>query len=226
MGELHLEIIADRIKREFKIDVRLGTPQVALMETLKGSAEHTSLFERQQEEEKLHGEVRVKVEPGERGAGLTFENQATDDFLNGGLVAAIREGALEGTKAGPVEGFPMDDVHITLLGATWREGWSQPLGFKIAAGIAVREAASKAGGAILEPIMAVEVTVPEEAVGDIIAGVNTRRGRVEDIADKSGTKVVTALVPLQRMFGYSTELRNLTQGRGVYDMRFSHYDRA
>ncbi|MFT7621051.1 MAG: elongation factor G [Myxococcota bacterium] len=226
MGELHLEVIASRIGRDFKIDVRMGQPQVVLMETLKGSADNTAVFERAQENDKLHGEVTVRVDPGERGGGLTFTNKATDAFLTEELIAAIREGALEGTKAGPLEGFPMDDVAITLLGAVWREDWSKLLGFKIAAGIAVREATQKAGAAILEPIMSVEITVPDENVGDVIGGVNTRRGRVDNIEDRGKTKVVTASVPLQRMFGYSTEIRNLTQGRGVYDMRFSHYDRA
>jgi elongation factor G len=119
----------------------------------------------------------------------------------------------------------MDDVAITLLSAGWKDGFSQPLGFKIAASIAVRNAAAKAGSAILEPIMAAEITVPDEHVGEIIGGVNSRRGRIEEIEDRGEVKVVSAMVPLQRMFGYATELRSLTQGRGVYAMRFSHYDR-
>ncbi len=226
MGELHLEVIADRMRREFGIDVRVGKPQVVLMETLKGSAEESAVFEREQDDDRLFGSVRVRVEPAERGTGLLFENQADELFLKPPLVALIRDGALEGTKAGPLEGYPMDDVKITLLGATWKDGWSQPIAYKIAAGIAVRDAAIKAGSALLEPIMHAEITVPDEALGEVISGVNSRRGRVEDIIDRGVTKVVEAMVPLQRMFGYTTELRSVSQGRGVYVMRFSHYDRA
>jgi len=164
-------------------------------------------------------------EPAERGTGISFQNEATGDFLTPELLAVIKDGAIEGTKAGPKMAYPMDDVAITLLGATWRDTWSKPLGFKIAASIAVREATALAGSAILEPIMEVEITVPDEHVGEIIGGVNSRRGRIEDIADRQGVKVIAAMVPLQQMFGYSTELRSLTQGRGVYSMRFSHYDR-
>ena len=226
MGELHLEIIADRICREFKLEVRVGKPQVVLMETLSGTGEGESTFEREQDEDRLHGSVHVRVAPAARGDGVHFENAATDAFLTPDLVAAIREGAVEGTKAGPKQGFPMDDVRITLLGATWRDGWSQPLGFKIAAGIAVREATVRAGSAILEPIMSAEITVPDEVVGDVIAGINIRRGQVENIIDRGAIKVIEAAVPLQRMFGYTTELRSISQGRGVYAMRFSHYDRV
>ena len=226
MGELHLEVICDRIRREFGVPVRAGKPQVVLMETLKGSAEETAEFEREQEEDRLYGAVRLRVEPAERGTGLHFDTVAEEPFLKPELVRLIREGALEGTKAGPLEGYPMDDVKITLLGATWKDGWSQPLAYKIAAGIAVRQAAAKAGAALLEPIMRAEITVPDESLGQVIGGVDARRGRVENITDRGEVKVVEATVPLQRMFGYTTELRSISQGRGVYVMRFSHYDRA
>ena len=224
MGELHLEIIADRLKREFKIEVRLGQPQVLLMETPKGTGEDKAVFEREQDSDRLHGEVHIRVAPGERGKGVTFTSEADDDFLTDSLLEAIREGAVEGTKAGPSHSYPMDDVAITLLGAGWKDTWSQPLGFKIAASIAVRNACAKAGSSVLEPIMATEITVPDEHVGEIIGGINSRRGRIEDIEDRGEVKVVNAMVPLQQMFGYATELRSLTQGRGVYAMRFSHYD--
>ena len=226
MGELHLEIKADRIRREFKIDVRIGKPQVVLMETLTGTADAEATFEREQEEDRLHGSVQVRVSPDARGAGVSFVNEAQDAFLNAALLKAIQDGAMEGVKAGPKEGYPMDDVKITLLSATWREDWSQPLGFKIAAGIAVRDAAEKAGSALLEPIMDVEVTVAEESVGEIIGGINARRGRIENIVDRGDTKVVEARVALQRMFGYTTELRSVTQGRGAYSMVFNCYDRV
>ena len=225
MGELHLEIIADRITREFKVDCRLGQPQVVLMETLSGKGAADAVFEREQDDERIHGAVSVRVGPAERGAGITFENLAEDEFLKPALVEAIREGAVEGTKAGPKHGYPMDDVAITLVSATWREEWSQPLGFKIAAGIAVRDACKAGGSALLEPIMMVEVTCPTEHVGDIISSINTRRGRVENVQELELAAAVTAVVPLRHMFGYSTEIRSLTQGRGVFDMRFHAYDR-
>jgi elongation factor G len=227
MGELHLEILADRVKREFGVEVRVGRPQVALMETLVRSADAVGLFLRDTDEDKIHGEVRIRLEPNERGKGLEFKNAATDAFLTPALVDQIREGALEGTKAGPLSGSPMDDVVITLLGATWRDGFSQTLAFKIAGGIAVREAAVKAGTAYLEPIMRAEITVPDDHVGEIIGSVNQRRGTVENVAEAgAGAKLIEADVPLQRMFGYSTELRSITQGRGQFQMRFARYDRV
>jgi elongation factor G len=227
MGELHLEVIADRLKREFKLPVRVGLPQVVLLETLDGTAEATGVFEREQDDDRLYGEVRLKVEPAARGAGFIFTNKATEAFLSEALVGMIRDGAEEGTKSGPKEGYPMQDVAITLLSAGYREGWDAPLGYKIAAGIAFRKASVLAGSAIMEPIMRAEITIPEEHVGEVIGGVNSRRGRVEAIEDRSGdAKMVEAMVPLRRMFGYATELRSLTQGRGVFSMRLSHHDRT
>ncbi len=227
MGELHLDVLADRIKREFGVDVRVGKPQVVLLETIVKSADATGLFLRDTDDDKIHGEVRIRVEPNERGQGVRFENAATEAFITPALLAGIREGAIEGTKAGPLGGFPMDDVVVTLLGATWRDGLSQPLAFKIAGSIAVREAAKSAGTAYLEPIMRAEMTVPDENVGEVIGSVNQRRGQVENISDAGvGAKLVECDVPLQRMFGYSTELRSITQGRGSFQMRFARYDRV
>ena len=226
MGELHLEVIADRLKREFKLDVRVGKPQVVHMETITQSGEAEADFEREQEEDRLYGHVRIRVEPLERGAGIEFENRCDHSFVRGTLLEHIREGALEGAKSGPKEGYTMDDLRIVLMDATWREDWSQPLAYKIASGIAVREATARAAPAILEPIMKVEITVPDDHVGEVIGGINARRGRVDDIEDRGDRKVVSAVVPLQKMFGYSTELRSLSQGRGVYSMQFHAFDRV
>ena len=157
---------------------------------------------------------------------MKFINKATDAFLEPKLVEMIREGAIEGTKAGPLQGYPMDDVTVSLIGATWRDGWSQPQAYRIAASIAVRNAMRDASPCLLEPIMATEVNVPEEFMGEVIGSLNARRGRVDNIEDRGGRKIVTAHVPLQRMFGYSTELRSITQGRAQYAMHFAQYDRA
>ncbi|MEC8022529.1 MAG: elongation factor G [Myxococcota bacterium] len=227
MGELHLEIIASRLKREFKVPVRVGQPQVVLMETVITEASANGLFEREQDEKVIHGSVKMRVAPGAQGSGIVFQNTAPpDDRLTPELIQSIEEGAREGTKAGPLEGYPMDDVSLTLESFQWEDGRSQPLGFKIAASIAVRDASKAAGAAILEPIMQVEITVPDEHLGEIIGGINSRRGQVENIEDREQVKVVTAGVPLRQMFGYSTELRSITQGRGVYSMRMSHYGRS
>jgi elongation factor G len=225
MGELHLEVIADRLRREFKLDVRVGKPQVVHMETITQAAEAEADFEREQEEERLYGKVRVRVAPLERGTGIQFDNACIAPFMRGEYLKQTREGAIEASKSGPKEGYPLDDVQITLLDATWREDWSQPLAYKIAAGIAVREACSRAAPAIMQPIMSVEVTVPDDHVGEVIGGINARRGRVENILDRGDRKVVSAIVPLEKMFGYSTELRSISQGRGVFSMQFHAYDR-
>jgi elongation factor G len=227
MGELHLEIIASRLKREFKVPVRVGQPQVVLMETVTGTASSEGVFEREQDDKAIHGAVTIRIESGAQGSGVRFANEMeASELLTAELLQSIEEGAKEGTKAGPLEGYPMDDVLLTLEGMNWEDGRSQPLGFKIAASIAVRDAAKAAGAAILEPIMTVEITVPEEHLGEIIGGVNSRRGQVDNIEDRDQVKVVTASVPLRQMFGYSTELRSITQGRGVHSMRMSHYGRA
>ena len=224
MGELHLEVLADRIRREFKLDVRVGKPQVVYVETCNGSAEGEADFEREQEEDRLYGQVRIRVDSAPRGSGIQFVNKATEEYVRGALLEAIEAGVNEGVKSGPKEGYPMDDLKVTLLSAGWREGWREPLAYKIAASIATRNAAADATPVMLEPIMTVEITVPDENVGEIIGGINARGGRVEDIDDRGTRKTVEALVPLRAMFGYATELRSLTQGRGVYSMQFHAYD--
>ena len=226
MGELHLDVLADRIRREFNVAVRTGQPQVVLMETVTAAAEEEAEFVRATDEDKLFGKVRLRVEPAPRGAGVSFRSVAEHPSLTDKLLEQIREGALEGTKGGPIDGNRMDDVIVTLLDMEWREGWSQPVAYKIAAGIGVRHASEKASPGILEPIMEVEVSVPEEFLGDAIGSLNTRRGRIEDVEARGERRVVTALVPLQRMFGYTTELRSFSQGRGVYSMQFKQYDRS
>ena len=223
MGELHLEILADRIQREFGLEVKCGKPTVLYMEALRGSAEAEADFERSQEEERLYGAVRLRVGAGERGSGIIFDVKADDEFLDRAILESIREGAQEAAKSGPLHGYPIDDLKITLLGASWRDGWSQPLGYKIATSIAIRKAMADAQPVLLEPIMGVEVVVPDEYVGDVISSINTRRGRVEGIEDRTDIKVVTAIAPLEKMFGFATELRSISKGRGVYTMQFDHF---
>jgi len=225
MGELHLEILADRIQREFGLDVRCGKPTVLHMEALQSSAEADASFERSQEEDRLYGEVRLRVSSAAKGSGFTFVNKATEEFLDRELLASIREGAEEAAKSGPIHGYPLEDLQITLLGATWREGWSLPLGYKIATSIAVRKAMADADPILLEPIMGIEIVLPEANVGDVISNLNTRRGRVEGIEDRPDTKVLHAIAPLEQMFGFATDLRSLSRGRGVYTMQFDHFGR-
>ena len=226
MGELHLDVLADRVKREFNLPVRVGRPQVVFMEAINGEGTAVGEFEREQEQARLFGRVTVKVAPRERGAGTTWRCDATDAFLDQKLKDLIREGMLEGVKAGPLQGFPVEDVELVLLSAEWRDGWSNPIAYRIAGSIAVRNALKEASPCLLEPIMACEVNVPDEFLGDVIGSLNARRGRVDDIEDRGPRKIVRAHVPLQRMFGYSTELRSVTQGRGQYAMHFAHYDQA
>jgi elongation factor G len=225
MGELHLEVLADRIQREFGLDVRCGKPTVLHMEALQSSAEADAAFERSQEEERLYGEVRLRVSSAAKGSGFTFVNKATEEFLDRELLASIREGAEEAAKSGPIHGYPLEDLQITLLGASWREGWSLPLGYKIATSIAVRKAMADADPVLLEPIMGIEIVLPEDHVGDVISNLNTRRGRVEGIEDRPDTKVLHAIAPLEQMFGFATDLRSLSRGRGVYTMQFDHFGR-
>ena len=224
MGELHLEILVDRIIREFKVDVKAGKPQVVLKETITGAANGVGEFCRKTDDDAIFGHVEVSVAPVVRDGGIHFVNACTHERLDEALLKEIREGALEGSKSGAVEGFEMQDFEITLRSIEWRDGVSKPLAYKIAAGGAVRDAVAKAGPKLLEPIMALEVVVPEEFMGEVIGSINARRGKVEEISELGGKKVIRGRAPLQRMFGYSTELRSYTQGRATYTMRYHGHD--
>ena len=230
MGELHLEIVAERLKREFHLEVRTGEPQVLLRETLTAPAEGEARFERSLEEDEIFGHARVRVAPLPRGAGFRFEvapEARSLPFLRGETLTMAEAGAREAAEAGVLEGHPLQDVLVTLLGATWREGASRPFAYKVAVADAVRDAATRAGPVILEPIMRTEVILPAEYLGEVIASLDRRQGSVLDVSDRGlAVKVVEGEAPLRRMFGYATELRSSTQGRAVFTMRFDRFDRV
>ncbi len=231
MGELHLEVAAERLRREFGLGVRTGRPEVLLRETLTGEARAESTFERELPEgERLFAQAAVRVAPLARGAGVRFElaaEAAALPFMRGEVKSFVEAGAMEAAEAGALEGHPLQDVLIELTGATWREGASKPALYKVAVGDAVRAAVAKARPVLLEPIARVEVLLPAEALGDVIGSLDRRRGAVLDVQDRgAGARVVVGEAPLRRMFGYATELRSLTKGRASFSMTTGRYDVA
>jgi elongation factor G len=230
MGELHLEIVAERLRREFHLAVRTGDPQVLLRETVTAEAEGSATFERTLEDEAIFGAATVRVAPLARGEGFGFEvapEAKALPFLRREVLHLAEEGAREAAEAGVLEGYPLQDLRVTLTGASWREGASKPFAYKVATADAVRAAAAKASPVLLEPVMRVEVVTPGEHLGAVIGSLDARRGTILDVADRgAAVKVLTAEAPLRTMFGYATELRSTTQGRAVFTMRFERYDRA
>ncbi|HET8725208.1 MAG TPA: elongation factor G [Anaeromyxobacteraceae bacterium] len=230
MGELHLEIVAERLRREFNLEVRTGEPQVLLRETLTSAASGEGRFERSLEEEEIFGQATVRVAPLPRGAGYRFgvapEARALP-FLRGETLEMAAAGAQEAAETGVLEGHPLQDVEVTLTGATWKEGASRPFAYKVAVADAVRDAASRAGPVLLQPIMRTEVVLPAENLGEVLGSLDRRQGSILDVSDRGeAVKVIQGEAPLRRMFGYATELRSLTQGRAVFTMRFDRFDRA
>lgn len=228
MGELHLEIVAERLRREFGLQVRTGQPQVLLRETLTAQAEGEGTFERELEDERVFGRVRVQVGPLPRGGGFRFgfaPEAATLPFLREEARRLIEDGAREAAEGGVLEGYTLQDVEVTVTGAEWREGESKPFAYKIAAADAVRAAAARARPVLLEPIVRVEIVTPGESLGAVMNGLDARRGTILDVADRgAAVRVVQSEAPLRRMFGYATELRSATQGRAVFTMRFERFD--
>ncbi|BDG01050.1 elongation factor G [Anaeromyxobacter oryzae] len=230
MGELHLEIVAERLRREFGLAVRTGPPQVLLRETITAAADAEAAFERTTEDGPLFGAVAVRVAPLPRGGGFAFRLSAAAaalPFLREEVRRFAEDGAREAAEAGVLEGHPLQDVEVTLTGATWRDGASKPFAYKIAAADAVRTAAAKARPVLLEPVMRLEVVLPAEHLGAVIGGLDARKGAVLDVADRgAAVKVLQAEAPLRRLFGYATELRSATQGRALFTMKFERYDAA
>ncbi|HYG70570.1 MAG TPA: elongation factor G, partial [Anaeromyxobacteraceae bacterium] len=228
MGELHLEIVADRVRREFGLTVRTGQPQVLLRETITGEAVGEGTFAKTIEAADVFGHVAVRVGPLERGGGFRFEiapELAAAAFLREEVRQRIEEGAREASEAGVLEGYPLQDLRVTLTTATWKEGASKPFAYKVAAADAVRTAAARAAPVLLEPLMRIELVAPGEHLGEVIGSLDRRKGAILDVADRgAAVKVVQAEAPMRRMFGYATELRSLTQGRAVFTMRFDRYD--
>jgi elongation factor G len=225
MGELHLEVLVDRLTREYGVKARVGKPQVVMRETIGGTAEAAAKFERKLEEQQLYGHVKVRLAPRARRTGSVFKAQLPElPVVPPAIVEAALTGLREATLAGPLGGYPIEDVEATVLSIELRDGWSPEIGTKIAAGEAFRRAAAEASPRLLEPIMQVEVVTPEEFLGGAIGDLNQRRGRIEDVGSRGIKRVITAKVPLQKMFGYSTDIRSLSQGRATFSMQFADYE--
>jgi len=224
MGELHLEIIVDRMKREYGIEVNVGKPQVAYKETIKGKAVAEGKFIRQTGGRGQYGHAVIEVEPLERGQGFIFENAIVGGIIPKEFIPAVEEGVKEAMQNGVLAGYPVVDVKVKLFDGSYHEVDSSEMAFKIAGSMAFKEAAKKAGLVLLEPIMEVEVETPEDYVGDVIGDLNSRRGRIVGMENKGVITAIKAYVPLAEMFGYANTLRSLTQGRGTFIMKFSHYD--
>jgi elongation factor G len=224
MGELHLEIIVDRLLREFKVEANIGKPQVAYRETITKPADVEGKFVRQSGGRGQYGHVKVKFEPNEAGKGFEFVNGIVGGVVPREYIPAVEKGILEAMESGVLAGYPMVDIKATLYDGSYHEVDSSEMAFKVAGSMALKEAGKKGAAVLLEPIMKVEVSVPEEYMGDVIGGINSRRGRLEGMDSRFGIQSIRAYVPLSDMFGYATDLRSATQGRGTYVMQFDHYE--
>jgi elongation factor G len=226
MGELHLEIITSRMQREFNTNVNVGQPQVVYRETIAKAAEASALFDKEIAGQRQYGDVSLRVRPLPRGTGTRFASDISEDQLARAYIDAVDKGALESLESGAMMGYPVVDVEITFTGVNHKDALSTELAYTVSASMACREALAKAEPFLLEPIMDVEVFVPEAFMGDVIGDLNARGGKIESIDHKMGSQVLKATAPLARMFGYSTALRSATQGRGTFSMQFSHFDRS
>ncbi len=224
MGELHLEIIVDRLRREFKVQANVGKPQVAYKETITVPAEAEGKYIKQTGGRGQYGHVKLILEPLEAGKGFEFVDEIKGGVIPKEFIPAVEAGVKEAMSVGVVLGYPMTDIRVRLVDGSYHEVDSSELAFKIAASIAFRNAAEKAKPIILEPIMKLEITVPEEYLGEVISDLNARRGRIEGLEMKAGLRIIKALVPLAEMFGYATSLRSITQGRANYTMHFYRYE--
>ena len=223
MGELHLEIIVDRLLREFKVEANVGAPQVAYRETIRRPADQDTKYARQSGGKGQYGHVKIKIEPNEPGKGYEFINAVVGGAIPKEFIGPIDQGIQGAMQAGVLAGYPVVDVKVTLYDGSYHEVDSSEMAFKIAGSMAFKEAMRKADPVILEPIMKVAVIVPDEYMGDVIGDINSRRGQIQGSEARSGTQQIDALVPLSNMFGYATDLRSKTQGRGQYSMEPSHY---
>ncbi|WP_270167872.1 elongation factor G [Paenibacillus sp. SYP-B4298] len=224
MGELHLEIIVDRMRREFKVETNVGKPQVAYRETFRTPAKVEGKFVRQSGGRGQYGHVWIEFEPQEPGEGFVFENKIVGGVVPREYVPAVQAGIEESMKNGVLAGFPLVDIKARIVDGSYHDVDSSEMAFKIAGSMALKAAKDKCNPVLLEPIMKVEVTVPEEYMGDVMGMLNSRRGRIEGMDSRAGAQIIRAKVPLAEMFGYSTTLRSGTQGRGVFAMELSHYE--
>ncbi|CCB79942.1 translation elongation factor G [Helicobacter bizzozeronii CIII-1] len=223
MGELHLEIIVDRLKREFKVEAEVGQPQVAFRETIRSAVQKEHKYAKQSGGRGQYGHVFIKLEPKDPGTGYEFVNEISGGVIPKEYIPAVDKGIQEAMQSGVLAGYPVVDCKVTLYDGSYHEVDSSEMAFKIAGSMAFKEACRAANPVLLEPMMKVEVEVPEEYMGDVIGDLNRRRGQINAMDDRLGLKIVNAFVPLVEMFGYSTDLRSATQGRGTYSMEFDHY---
>ena len=224
MGELHLEILIDRLLREFKVAANIGKPQVAYKETITKSVKGEGRFVRQSGGRGQYGHVVLELSPGEQGSGLVFENRIVGGAIPREFIPSVHKGIEEAMNIGVIGGFPMENIRATLVDGSCHEVDSSELAFKIAASIAFKDGVKRAGPMLLEPMMDVEIILPERYMGDVFGDLNTRRANISGINHRTDAQVITAVVPLSEMFGYATRLRSITQGRAIYNMEFSRYD--
>lgn len=223
MGELHLQIMVERMKREFHVEAKIGEPQVAYRETFTKPAKAQGKFVRQSGGKGQYGDVWIEFTPNERGKGYEFEDAIVGGVVPREFIPAVDAGLQESMKNGILAGYPLIDVKAKLYDGSYHEVDSSEAAFKVAASLALRNAAPKAGAVILEPIMKVQVITPEDYLGDVMGSITARRGTMDNMQDRAGAKVLNSMVPLAEMFGYATTLRSSTQGRGTFTMVFDHY---
>ena len=224
MGELHLEILVDRMKREFSVEAEVGAPQVSYRESIKDKVNQEYKYAKQSGGRGAFGHVYLTVSPGEAGTGFVFHNEIKGGTVPKEYIPAVEKGCKESMANGVLAGYPMEDIDVVLYDGSYHDVDSNEMAFKLAASMGFKEACRKAKPSILEPMMKVEVEVPEDYMGDVIGDLNRRRGQISNMSDRSGNKIVDAYVPLAEMFGYSTDLRSATQGRATYAMEFHHYE--
>jgi len=224
MGELHLEIIVDRLLREFKVEANVGKPEVAYRETIRKKAEAQGRFVRQTGGRGQYGDVYLEVEPSEPGQGFVFENKVVGGKVPREFIPAVEKGVKEAMTTGVLAGYPMVDIKVALTDGSYHEVDSSEMAFKIAGSMGFKEAVRKAKPVLLEPVMEVEVVVPEEYMGPVVGDLTSRRGRIISMESRAGAQVIRAHVPLGQMFGYATDLRSMSQGRATYTMQFSRYE--
>jgi elongation factor G len=223
MGELHLDIIVDRMRREFKVEANVGKPQVAYRETIRAKVEQEGKFVRQSGGRGQYGHVWLKIEPQEEGKGYEFVNGIVGGTVPREYIPAVDKGVKEALEGGVIAGFPVVDVKVTIFDGSYHDVDSNEMAFKIAGSMAFKDGVRKAKPVLLEPIMKVEVVTPEDYSGDVIGDLNRRRGQIQGMEDSVSGKVVTAEVPLAEMFGYATSVRSMSQGRATFTMEFSKY---
>lgn len=225
MGELHLEVIISRMQREFKTNVNVGKPQVMYRETIEKEGHASAIFDKEVAGNRHYAEVKLKLLPLERGSENRFRSEITNETIPDIFIPAIKKGVMESLESGALMGYPVVDVEAVLTGGVYKESLSTELAYTVSASMACKTALTKGGSFLLDPIMNVEVFVPETFMGEVIGDLNSRNGKIESIEHKMGLQVIRVVVPLAQMFGYSTSLRSATQGRGTFTMQFSHFDR-